>query len=66
MLAKEGLIACSSYYAQGGIAAVIDSQDKVSDHVRDTLIAGDGLCNVEATNQILTQAQQRHKLAVIA
>ena len=55
VLAKEGLIACSSYYAQGGIAAVIDSQDKVSDHVSDTLIAGDGLCNVEATSQIITQ-----------
>ena len=55
VLAKEGLTACSSYYAQGGIAAVIDSQDKVSDHVSDTLIAGDGLCNVEATSQILTQ-----------
>ncbi|SUD90002.1 L-aspartate oxidase [Psychrobacter phenylpyruvicus] len=55
VLAKEGLSACSSYYAQGGIAAVIDAEDKVADHVSDTLIAGDGLCDQQATTQILTQ-----------
>lgn len=55
VLAKEALSACSSYYAQGGIAAVIDSDDKVADHVSDTLIAGDGLCDVDATTQILAQ-----------
>lgn len=55
VLAKDDLSACSSYYAQGGIAAVIDAEDKVSDHVSDTLIAGDGLCDADATTEILTQ-----------
>nr|WP_296202801.1 L-aspartate oxidase [Psychrobacter sp. UBA3962] len=55
VLAKDDLSACSSYYAQGGIAAVIDAEDKVSDHVSDTLIAGDGLCDEQATTQILTE-----------
>ncbi len=55
VLAKEELATCSSYYAQGGIAAVIDAEDKVSDHVSDTLIAGDGLCDEQATTQILTE-----------
>lgn len=55
LLAKDDLSACSSYYAQGGIAAVIDTEDKVSDHVSDTLIAGDGLCDEQATTQILTE-----------
>lgn len=55
LLAKEDWTACSSYYAQGGIAAVIDKQDKVTDHVSDTLIAGDGLCDQHATTHILSQ-----------
>ena len=58
VLAKEGLNACSSYYAQGGIAAVIDAKDKVSDHVSDTLIAGDGLCDEQATTHILSQGSE--------
>lgn len=55
VLAKQDLQACSSHYAQGGIAAVIDSEDSVADHVSDTLIAGDGLCDAAATTQILAQ-----------
>ncbi|PNK61208.1 L-aspartate oxidase [Psychrobacter sp. FDAARGOS_221] len=55
ILAKQDLQACSSHYAQGGIAAVIDRDDTVAEHVNDTLIAGDGLCDVEATTQILSQ-----------
>ena len=58
VLAKEGLNACSSYYAQGGIAAVIDAKDKVSDHVSDTLIAGDGLCDEQATTHILSKGSE--------
>lgn len=58
VLAKDELSACSSYYAQGGIAAVIDAEDKVSDHVSDTLIAGDGLCDQQATTHILSQGSE--------
>ncbi|WP_296403859.1 L-aspartate oxidase [Psychrobacter sp.] len=61
VLAKDDLSACSSYYAQGGIAAVIDSQDTVSDHVSDTLIAGDGLCDQQATTDILSQGSDAIK-----
>lgn len=58
VLAKDNLSACSSYYAQGGIAAVIDAEDKVADHVNDTLIAGDGLCDQQATTHILSQGSE--------
>jgi L-aspartate oxidase len=48
VLSKGPLKEGSTYYAQGGIAAVFDKDDTVEEHVRDTLIAGDGLCE-EAT-----------------
>lgn len=47
LLAKGPLTEGSSLYAQGGIAAVLDSQDSVEAHVSDTLTAGCGLCNEE-------------------
>jgi L-aspartate oxidase len=48
LLSKGPLTEGSSLYAQGGIAAVIDTKDSVEAHVNDTLIAGAGLCNEAA------------------
>ena len=38
----------STQWAQGGIAAAIDEDDSPDDHLRDTLIAGAGLCDEDA------------------
>ena len=44
VLCKDQVFGGSTYYAQGGVAAVLDSTDTVDAHVRDTLTAGAGLC----------------------
>ncbi|MEQ9465498.1 MAG: L-aspartate oxidase [Haliea sp.] len=48
LLSKGDLNEGSTFWAQGGMAAVLDSQDTVDSHVADTLVAGAGLCNEEA------------------
>ncbi len=48
----------NTMYAQGGIAAVFDQADAVENHVRDTLVAGDGLCEEKAVQLIAQNAQQ--------
>jgi len=45
VICKAGLEESNSYNAQGGIATVWDEQDKFTDHVEDTLIAGGELCD---------------------
>jgi L-aspartate oxidase len=47
VLAKFSLTEGSTFYAQGGISAVLDEADSVESHIEDTLDAGAGLCNVD-------------------
>ncbi|WP_201546569.1 L-aspartate oxidase [Psychrobacter immobilis] len=58
VLSKAALEVCSSHYAQGGIAASLDKNDRVADHIADTLIAGAGLCEADNTTSILSAGQQ--------
>ncbi|WP_116365164.1 L-aspartate oxidase [Parahaliea mediterranea] len=48
LLSKADLNQGSTYWAQGGMAAVLDTKDSVDSHVEDTLAAGAGLCQREA------------------
>ncbi len=48
LLSKGELTHASTYYAQGGVAAVLDSDDSLEGHVRDTHLAGGGLCHDDA------------------
>lgn len=48
VLSKGNLSNGSTYWAQGGVAAVLDTTDTVDSHVEDTLIAGGGLCREDA------------------
>src|SRR5260370_5405243 len=59
MLAKRGRSETNPVYAQGGIAAVLAPQDSVEEHIRDTLVAGGGLCREEAVRVRVTEGPAR-------
>ncbi len=48
VLSKGSLTAANTYYAQGGVAVVLDEGDSVEAHINDTLKAGGGLCREDA------------------
>ncbi len=51
VLAKSTLTDASTYFAQGGVAAVLDKTDSIEQHIDDTMIAGAHLCELEAVKQ---------------
>jgi len=51
VLAKSTLTDASTYYAQGGVAAVLDETDSIEQHIDDTMIAGVHLCEMDAVKQ---------------
>ncbi|MBV8063127.1 MAG: FAD-dependent oxidoreductase, partial [Nevskia sp.] len=48
VVSKGTLAGGSTLWAQGGISAVLDQDDSLEAHVRDTLVAGGGLCDEQA------------------
>ncbi len=47
VLSKGPVQEGNTYYAQGGISAVLDREDSIEAHVADTMAAGAGLCDPE-------------------
>src|SRR5262245_42464307 len=45
VVTKDRVTESNSSYAQGGIAGVRTPDDSFENHVQDTLVAGDGLCD---------------------
>jgi len=56
VLSKRSLHEGNTYYAQGGIAAVLDENDSVEAHVADTLDAGSGLGHPDVIRHVAEQA----------
>lgn len=56
VITKRELPDGSSGWAQGGMAAVLGEGDTLEQHVRDTLVAGAGLCNLDATRSVVEGA----------
>jgi len=52
IITKRDRAESSTNYAQGGIAAVLSKSDSFKAHARDTLVAGDGLCNRKVVEAI--------------
>ncbi len=58
VLSKGSLDEGSTRFAQGGIAAVLDSQDSIEAHVEDTLVAGVGLCHKDTVRFTVERGKQ--------
>ncbi|EFU9169577.1 L-aspartate oxidase [Escherichia coli] len=57
VLSKGPVTEGSTFYAQGGIAAVFDETDSIDSHVEDTLIAGAGICDRHAVEFVASNAR---------
>ncbi len=57
ILTKTMLQETNTSYAQGGIAAVTYAPDNYNKHISDTLVAGDGLCNVSVVEMVVREAK---------
>ena len=49
----------NSWLAQGGIAAAVSHEDSVENHIRDTLMAGAGLCDARVVRHVAQQGPDR-------
>ena len=62
IVSKREVSDSASSWAQGGIAAVlnseVNSEDSIEEHIQDTLIAGAGLCDAEITRLVATNARE--------
>ena len=60
LVTKRALEDSASSRAQGGIAAALDDADSIEAHIKDTLVAGAGLCNKKTTRFVV----ERGKVAI--
>jgi len=58
VLAKGPVQEGNTYYAQGGISAVLDRGDSIESHVTDTMQAGAGLCDPEVVRHTVENGPQ--------
>ncbi|MDR3382666.1 L-aspartate oxidase [Cupriavidus basilensis] len=58
IICKRAMTQGASDWAQGGIAAVLDSGDSHDEHTQDTLVAGAGLCDDSATRYIVEHGRE--------
>jgi L-aspartate oxidase len=58
VVTKDVLAAGSTRWAQGGIAAALGPDDTAEAHLSDTLVAGVGLCDVDAVRVLVDEGPQ--------
>jgi L-aspartate oxidase len=59
LLTKDTIAESNTWYAQGGIAAVLQPLDSAESHIDDTTSAGAGLCDREAVEVVVREGPQR-------
>ena len=61
IISKTNLGETNTQYAQGGIASVTYEPDSFEKHIKDTIIAGDGLCDKKVVESIVKEAPKQIK-----
>ena len=59
VVTKDAIVQSNSSYAQGGIAGVLDPEDRFELHVSDTLVAGGTLCDQAVVEMVIREAPGR-------
>lgn len=59
LLTKRTMVDSNSDRAQGGIAAALGQSDSPQLHFQDTIVAGAGLCDVNAVNILVNEGPRR-------
>jgi len=58
LVTKDSLEESNSYYAQGGIAAVLDASDTIDLHIKDTIDAGKEFNNREIVEDVISEGPE--------
>ena len=58
LISKTELHEGSTYYAQGGISAVLSNIDSINQHVEDTVDAGAGLCKEDIVKNVAKESKK--------
>ncbi len=59
LVTKKGISDSNTARAQGGVASVFSEVDSFDLHIKDTLAAGDGLCNQEVVEKVVKNGPDR-------
>jgi len=59
LVTKRGKSDSNTAWAQGGVACVVSDEDSFDLHVKDTLIAGAGLCHEDAVQAVVSEGPER-------
>lgn len=59
VITKDAIAQSNSNYAQGGIAGVLDPDDRFEEHIHDTIIAGGTLCDPQVVDMVVREAPKR-------
>src|SRR3954471_5273548 len=59
LVTKDTIDQSNTWYAQGGIAAVLQPLDSIESHVRDTEVVGVGLCDDKTVRIVVEEGPKR-------